>query len=104
MLSAGREVGSIRVRVTGVFTGRPINETFEEPFRQQDTLKRILARLDKKKVLGRRFFSSIVRNERAAFLLNGNRLDIPEALNKPLTVGDEISVISAIAGGCDRLS
>jgi molybdopterin converting factor small subunit len=89
----------IAVRVTGVFLGDPLNKSFEEVFREGDTPKKILARLDKRKVLGRRFFRSSLRSSRATFLLNGDRLEIPDALNKPLADGDEISVLSAIAGG-----
>jgi molybdopterin converting factor small subunit len=90
---------AIAVRVTGVFLGDPLNKTFEEPFRVGDTPEKILARLDKRKVLGRKFFRTSLKSSRATFLLNGDRLEIPDALNKPLSDGDEISVLSAIAGG-----
>jgi len=90
---------SISIRVTGVFFGRPLNQTFEVGFEENLTPKKVFARLDKKKVLGRRFFRGAVRSGPATFLLNGNRLDLPEALNDRLADGDEISVLSAIAGG-----
>jgi len=90
---------SISIRVTGLFLGRPLNRTFKEGFRDKDTPKKIFARLDKKKVLGRRFFRGAIKSGLATFLLNGNRLDLPEALNDRLADGDEISVLSAIAGG-----
>lgn len=89
----------ITVRVTGVFLGNPLNETFEEAFRENDTAKKLFARLDKKKALGRKFFSGALKSGRATFLLNGDRLEIPDALSRPLAEGDEISVLSAIAGG-----
>ena len=89
----------IAVRVTGVFLGDPLNKSFEEVFREGDTPKKILSRLDKRKALGRKFFRSSLRSSRATFLLNGDRLEIPEALDTPLSDGDEISVLSAIAGG-----
>lgn len=92
----------ITVRVSGIFLGDPLNETFEVPFRHKDTPKRVLARLDKKRALGRRFFHGALRSGRASFLLNGDRLEIPDALDQPLEEGDEISVLSAIAGGCSR--
>jgi len=92
----------ITVKVTGVFLGNPLNEAFEETFRGGDTPKKILSRLDRKKVLGRRFFSGVIKSGRATFLLNGDRLDIPDAINEPLADGDEISVLSAIAGGKSR--
>lgn len=88
----------ITVRVSGIFLGDPLNETFEVPFRHKDTPKR----LDKKRALGRRFFHGALRSGRASFLLNGDRLEIPDALDQPLEEGDEISVLSAIAGGCSR--
>lgn len=90
---------AIVVRVTGVFLGRPMNESFEEEFREGDTPKKVFARLDKKKTLGRKFFRSVVKGGLGTFLLNGNRLDMPTALNDRLNDGDEISILSAIAGG-----
>lgn len=90
---------AIKVRVAGLFGGCPLNETFEEPFRQNDTPRKIFARLDKRKVLGRKFFSRIVKDGRGALLLNGERLDSAEALDERLSDGDKISVVSTIAGG-----
>ena len=90
----------IQIRVAGVFLGSPLNKTFEEPFRQDDTPKKIFARLDKKKALGRRFFSGVLKTGRATLLLNGDKLEIPKDLKRRLNEGDEISVLSAIAGGC----
>lgn len=90
---------TIRVKVTGVFLGSPLNRTFEEPYIENDTPKKVFGRLDKKKALGRRFFKGLVKQGRATFLLNGDRLDIPERLDERLSEGDEISVLSAIAGG-----
>lgn len=94
----------IQIRVAGVFLGSPLNKTFEEPFRQNDTPKKILARLDKKKALGRRFFSAVLKGGRATLLLNGDKLEIPADLSRRLNEGDEISVLSAIAGGCRPVS
>ena len=94
---------SITVRVTGVFIGDPVNKTIVHEFREGDTPKKILSRLDKDKTLGRelgrRFFGKALKSVRATFLLNGDRLEIPQELDRPLTEGDEISVLSAIAGG-----
>ena len=90
---------AIRVRVIGVFFGRPLNETFEEPLVQNDTPKNVLERLDKKKVLGRKFFRGLIKRGSATFLLNGDRLDLSEAADTHLKEDDEISVISVIAGG-----
>ena len=90
---------AIRVRVAGLFLGRPLHETFEEPYTGDDTPKRVFARLDKRKVLGRNFFKAVAKRGEATFLLNGDRLNMPEASNMRLNEGDEISVLSAIAGG-----
>jgi len=89
----------IRVRVAGLFLGQPLNKMFEEPYADNDTPVRVLARLDKKKVLGRNFFRRLVKKGDATFLLNGDRLNMPEASDTHLKEGDEISVLSAIAGG-----
>ena len=94
---------SITVRVTGVFIGDPVNKAIVQEFKAGDTPKKILARLDKdralRRELGRRFFGQALKSGRASFLLNGDRLEIPQELDRPLSEGDEISVLSAIAGG-----
>lgn len=90
---------AIRVKTSGVFFGQPLNEIFDEPFKDADTPKKVFGRLDKKKALGRKFFKGLIKDGRATFLLNGDRLDMPESLDKRLSDGDEISVVSAIAGG-----
>lgn len=90
---------SIRIRVAGLYGGRPLNEVFEEPYEDHDTPRKILERLDEKKALGRKFLSRLASRENVTILLNGKRLDCPEDLDKFLTDGDDISVLSAIAGG-----
>jgi len=90
---------AIRVRVAGLFLGRPLNKAFEEPLLGGDTPRKVLVRLDKKRVLGRNFFKRVLKRGNATFLLNGDRLTMPESSDKPLADGDEISVLSAIAGG-----
>jgi molybdopterin converting factor small subunit len=89
----------ISIKVAGVFSGAPLNKSLQEPYFQGDTVKRVLERLDKRKVLGRRFFKQVMKQGRAVFLLNGDRLELPGSRTKPLNAGDEISVLSAIAGG-----
>jgi molybdopterin converting factor small subunit len=90
---------SITIRVTGIFLGDPLNKTLVQEFKAGDTSRKLLKRLDKEKALGRKFFASTLKSSRATFLLNGDRIEIPEMLDDPLTDGDEISVLSAIAGG-----
>ena len=90
---------AIRIRVIGVFLEQPLNVSYEESLVANDTPKTVFARLDKRKVLGRKFFIGILKMGQATFLLNGDRLNLPEDLMKPISDGDEISVLSAIAGG-----
>lgn len=89
----------IKVRVAGVFGGDPMNELLEEPLQSDDTPATVLARFDKRKIFGRKFFANLIRRDRAVFLLNGERIDFSDAAMQKLKPGDEISVISAIAGG-----
>ncbi|MBI5117147.1 MoaD/ThiS family protein [Candidatus Poribacteria bacterium] len=90
---------SIRVRIIGAFVEQSLNTAFEEPFTKDDTPQAVFTRLDKRKALGRRFFTTVVKRGQATFLLNGDRLDLPNDLKRKLNDGDEISVLSAIAGG-----
>jgi sulfur carrier protein ThiS len=89
----------VNIRVAGIFQGVPTNELMQEPLRAGDTPSVILARLDKKKVLGRKFFSSLMRRNQIVILLNGERLEPAETKQKRVEENDEISVLSVIAGG-----
>ncbi|RJP66758.1 MAG: MoaD/ThiS family protein [Candidatus Abyssobacteria bacterium SURF_17] len=90
---------TVKIKVAGVFSGQPLNRTFEEPLAKGDTLKRVLGRLDKKHVLGRKFFAKLLKQGSATLLLNGDRMEPPDALDYSLNEGDEISILSTIAGG-----
>lgn len=91
--------GIVNIRVAGIFCGIPTNELLQESLRVGDTLSVVLARLDKKKVLGRKFFSSLIKRNQIVVLLNGERLEPEEIKRKRLEENDVISVLSAIAGG-----
>jgi molybdopterin converting factor small subunit len=90
---------TIKIRVAGVFGGAPTNELLEEPFVKGDTPASVLGRVDKRKAFGRKFFGKLLKNGGAVLLLNGERLEHSEMKKKELKEGDEISVLSAIAGG-----
>jgi hypothetical protein len=89
----------VKVRVAGIFGGSPTNEVAEEQLQEGDTPYTMLKRLDKRKVFGRKFFSVLMKRDSAIFLLNGDRLGPPELKCQKLAAGDELSVLSAIAGG-----
>jgi hypothetical protein len=90
---------TVKVRVAGIFGGSPTNEATEERLQADDTPHTVLKRLDKKKLFGRKFFSVLMKRDSAIFLLNGNRLGPLELKLQKLSGGDELSVLSAIAGG-----
>ncbi|RJP16645.1 MAG: hypothetical protein C4520_18175 [Candidatus Abyssobacteria bacterium SURF_5] len=89
----------VKIRVAGIFSGLPMNELLEERYQAGDTPAALLGRLDKRKAVQRRFFSKVVKSGNGIFLLNGNRLELNDLKQKQLADGDEISVLSAIAGG-----
>jgi molybdopterin converting factor small subunit len=91
--------GIVNIRVAGIFRGIPTNELLQEWLQVGDTPSAVLARLDKKKVLGRKFFSSLMKQNQIVILLNGERLETADTKRKRLEADDEISVLSAIAGG-----
>jgi hypothetical protein len=90
---------AIKIRIAGVFSGEPMNELLEESLQPNDTPASVIIRLDKRKIFGRKFFKNLLDNDRAVFLLNGERLELETLRQLKLKSGDEISVLSAIAGG-----
>ncbi|GAB4344268.1 MAG: hypothetical protein Kow0099_23560 [Candidatus Abyssubacteria bacterium] len=98
-MKSPKKAPAIHIKVTGIFLGSPLNKSFEESYRHGDTVSHVLERLDKRKVLGRGFFKQLAKQGRAVFLLNGDRVESHDLSATPLKAGDEIAVLSTIAGG-----
>jgi len=76
--------------------------TFELDATGLSTVRDLLARADREKLMGRRFFKRLLgRGKRNALTLlhNGRRLDIPGDLGRPVADGDEVSLLMPLVGG-----
>jgi molybdopterin converting factor small subunit len=64
------------------------------------SLHKVLGRLDKTGVPARGFFRAVRKGrERVTLLLNGDRVDLPDARKTVVRDGDELSILSQISGG-----
>lgn len=64
------------------------------------SLQKVLGRLDKKGVPARAFLRAVRKGrERVTLLLNGDRVDLPDARKTVVRDGDELAILSQISGG-----
>ncbi|OGP60051.1 MAG: hypothetical protein A2V67_08870 [Deltaproteobacteria bacterium RBG_13_61_14] len=79
---------------------RMVNESFEEEVAEGTTLEKLFQQVDGSKRFKKKYFKEILAAPRPpVVLLNGNRVEVPEELGEKLNEGDEVSVVSPIAGG-----
>jgi molybdopterin converting factor small subunit len=91
----------IKARIAGVFADTPIFAEGEVELKENADLKTFFKRADKSLGLEtQKYFRLVLRMPvQPTVLLNGDRLDLPEGFKHLLRDGDEIMVLSPIAGG-----
>lgn len=90
----------VSVKLMFMLGTRMVNESFEEEVADGTTLERLFQQVDGSKRFKKKYFKEIFSAPRpAVVLLNGNRVEAPEELGEKLNEGDEVSVLSPIAGG-----
>jgi len=88
----------ITVRINGVFDGRLINENFEIQISNGAALKDLIEKAEKH---AKTAIERIVTEERSnpVFLVNDQRIELPEGFSKKLNDGDKVVILQAIGGG-----
>ena len=90
----------ISVKLMVMLGTRMVNESFEEEVAEGTTLEKLFKQVDRSKRFKKKYFKEILEAPRPpVVLLNGNRVEAPEELGEKLKAGDEVSVVSPIAGG-----
>jgi len=90
----------LKIRVAGFILGKSINESFEEEFKEGTSLGDMFKALNKEKRVGKGFFAGLMTKPGSiSVLLNGDRVVFPQDEQIKLKDGDEIAVLSPIAGG-----
>lgn len=90
----------IRVRVAGFILGKAINQGFDQEVDGETSVAGLFRAMDKQKRVGRGFFAGLMKmTNPPSILLNGDRIVLSEDSGKPLKEGDEIAIVSPIAGG-----
>lgn len=90
----------MKVRIAGFILGKSINESFEEEITEGITLEEMFNVLNKQKRVGKGFFAGLLTKPGSiSILLNGDRVVFPQDGQIKLKDGDEIAVLSPIAGG-----
>ncbi len=92
----------VKIRVAGVILGKAIKESFEHEIVDGASIEGLFKALDKdkKKRITKGFFTGLLTMPRPpSILLNGDRLVPSQDARKTLKDGDEIVILSPIAGG-----
>ena len=92
---------AIRARIVGLIDGRSVNASGTVRLTHGDTAEIFFQRVDKELGLAREkpFRRAFRQGVRPTVLINGERLEMPEAKDRVLRDGDEISVLLAVGGG-----
>lgn len=91
----------VRARLAGMFDNEMVTAEGDVELKTGATIKAFFDRADTSLGYGRqRYFKrSLKMTGWLTILLNGDRLDLPEGLKKTLVDGDEVTVLTPMAGG-----
>lgn len=90
----------VAVKIMVMLGTRMVNESFEEEVPEGTTLEKLFQQADRSGRFPRKYFQEVFSAPRPPVVLrNGNRVEVPEELGEILQDGDEVSVLSPIAGG-----
>ena len=90
----------VSVKLMVMLGTKMVNESFEEEVREGATLDQLFRQVDGSKRFQKKYFQEVLSATRPpVVLVNGSRVEAPEELSEVLKDGDEVSVVSPIAGG-----
>lgn len=90
----------VKVSIVAFAGGKAINKILELELKEGSTLMDMFNFIEKRGDVDRGFFKTILSQRRpVTVLLNGMRVNLSEERKKNLSDGDEISIVSPIAGG-----
>lgn len=88
----------ISVGVHGIFLGDSVREDLEIELKDGTTLEKLLKKVGKKAKVNLLYMIKKM-DLIPVILLNGDRTEIPEELNRELKDGDKISILQSLSGG-----
>jgi len=90
----------VSVKLMVLLGAKMVNESFEEEVAEGTSVEQLFRQVDGSRRLQRKYFQEALSAGRPpVVLLNGSRVEVPEELGEQLKDGDEVSVVSPIAGG-----
>lgn len=89
---------NVIIRVAGLIGSLAINEEMSVELKDDSTLEDLFKKADKG--LSEKFFKAMKKMGKfPTVLIDGDRIDLPEGYTHKLKDGDEVSVLTPIAGG-----
>jgi molybdopterin converting factor small subunit len=96
----GREEIKVHVKLAGFIDRKMVTAEFDLEVPAGTTVKGLFARADKSGQVPGKVMSKLLRMPRPpTVLLNGRSLDLPEELSRELVAGDDVAVMTPMAGG-----
>ncbi len=91
----------VQARIAGMFASESVVQEGPVELKSGATVKTFFQKADK--ALGfnksKHFRLSLKQGRPPTVLINGDRLDLPEGFTRKLSPGDEITVLTPLAGG-----
>ena len=90
----------ISVKLMVMLGTKMVNESFEEEVAEGASVEQLFRQVDGSRRFKRKYFKeALSAGMPPVVLLNGSRVEVPEELGVKLKDGDEVSMVSPIAGG-----
>ncbi len=91
---------SVHVKVAGFVDGKMMTAEYDQEAAEGTTLKKLFALIDKSGVMKGKVMKAIMRSPRPpTIMINGDPQDVPEAYAMVIKDGDEVAVMTPMAGG-----
>ncbi len=90
----------IKLSIVAFVGVKAVNKVLEVELPEGNSLLDLFNKIEKEKEVEKGFFQAILSQRRpVTVLINGERIDLSKDKKRKLKDGDEISVVSPIAGG-----
>ena len=93
-------MAKVRVKIAGLIDRNMVNRVYDEEVKDGLKVREILEHLDKTSAKSGHYFKKMLKLPTPpVILINGDQLDLKEALEAVARDGDEIALLMPMAGG-----
>jgi molybdopterin converting factor small subunit len=93
-------MAKVRIKIAGMIDRKMLNRVFDEEVKDGIRVKELFEHLDRTQTKGQNYFKRFLKlPSPPVILINGEQMELKEALNSQVKDGDEIALLMPMAGG-----